>query len=367
MTISKFWKTLDELVEAATDRREWQSRLGDEWDQLSSLLMSSGLLATNIACPSPGGDGCPRRVVRHDDGSIRAICGDRPKACRDLHLSKDDVRVMRLDRGKLASVVARAFGLANVPRRFDQAEVTNIGTHDLFAGRSVPVFLWVPGPLPCEDIQPFTKMMASPGPKVLFVPTARSVPELIAGQLDKAHVTALSLEDCVYLSGRNFEPVQAVETIFEAVRTELQQPSDTAASNLTWVLPADASWSEMTFRFIADEVVNITFRGETRRFEPDQLGMKSAKNGKPKAEWTYLKAFALAGGRLPLHRANPLETPKHQKQKQSLSKSLRAAFGISDDPIQSDGEAYVSGFVISAEDLQQGKQGQHQRNFGEPR
>lgn len=123
----------------------------------------------------------------------------------------------------------------------------------------------------------------------------------------------------------------------------------------------------MTFRFIADEVVNITFRGETRRFEPDQLGMKSAKNGKPKAVWTYLKAFALAGGRLPLHRDDPRETSKHQKQKQSLSKSLRDAFGISDDPIQSDGETYVSGFIISAEDLQQGKQGQHQRNFVEPR
>lgn len=367
MTSSKFWKTLDELVEAATDRREWQLRLGDEWDRVSSLLTSTGSLATSIACPSPGGDGCPRRVVRHDDGSFRAICGDRPKACRDSNLSKDDVRVMRLDRGKLASVVARAFGLANVPRRFEQAEVTNIGAHDLFAGRSVPFFLWVPGPLPCEDIQPFTKMMASPGPKVLFVPTARSVPELIAGQLDRAHVTTLALEDCVSLSGRNFEPVQTVETIFEAVRAELQQPSDTAASYLTWVLPADSSWSEMTFRFIADEVVNITFRGETRRFEPDQLGMKNAKNGKPKAEWTYLKAFALAGGRLPLHLANPVETPKHQKQKQSLSKSLRAAFGIADDPVQSDGDEYVTRFVITAEDLQQGKQGQHQRNFVEPR
>ena len=364
---SKFWKTLDELGEAATDRREWQSRLGDEWGRLSSLLTSTGSLATSIACPSPGGDGCPRRVVRHDDGSVRAICGDRPKACRDLDLSKSDIDVLRLDRAKLASVVALAFGLENVPKRFEQADVAKIGTHDLFAGRGAPVFLWVPGPQPSEDIGPFMRIIALPGPKVLFVPTARSVPELIAGQLDKAHVTALALEDCLSLSGRNFEPVQAVERIFEVVRAELQQPSDTAASNFAWVLPADASWSEMTFRFIADEVVNITFRGETRRFEPDQLGMKSAKNGKPKAVWTYLKAFALAGGRLPLHRDDPRETSKHQKQKQSLSKSLRDAFGISDDPIQSDGEAYVSVFVISAEDLQQGKQGQHQRNFVEPR
>jgi hypothetical protein len=46
--------------------------------------------------------------------------------------------------------------------------------------------------------------------------------------------------------------------------------------------------------------------------------MKSAKDGKPKAAWTYLKAFAMQGGRLPVHHAKSTDTSKHQKQKQAL-------------------------------------------------
>ena len=51
MTTTMFWKTLDELVEAATDRREWQSRLGDEWDQLSSLLTSYRVTCDQYCLP----------------------------------------------------------------------------------------------------------------------------------------------------------------------------------------------------------------------------------------------------------------------------------------------------------------------------
>ena len=188
MKTTKFWKTLDELTDAATDRREWRAQLGDEWVRLSPLLTSTGSLAMSVSCPSPGGDGCPRRIVRHDDGSIRAICGDRPKACRDLDLSKDDIVVLRLDRAKLASEVSRVFGLANIPKRFEQSDVARIGTHDVFAGRGFPVFLYVPGPQPSENIKPFQHVMALPGPKLLLVPTARSVPAPIADHLDRAGV-----------------------------------------------------------------------------------------------------------------------------------------------------------------------------------
>ena len=108
----------------------------------------------------------------------------------------------------------------------------------------------------------------------------------------------------------------------------------------------------------------MIFRGETRRFEPDDLGLKNAKNGKPKAGWTYLRAFAQHGGRLPVHHANAKETPRHQKQKQQLSKALRNAFGISEEPIPTEGSEYVPRFVVNADDLQQGKQGQSRRIFG---
>ena len=110
---SKFWKALDALADAATDRREWVDLLGEEFDRVAPLLRSSGVLATSIACPTPGAAGCPRRVVRHDDGTIRAICGDSPKVCDDLDLRREDIALLELNGVALARRVAEAFGLSN--------------------------------------------------------------------------------------------------------------------------------------------------------------------------------------------------------------------------------------------------------------
>ena len=364
MRLSRFWKTLDALVDAATDRREWLHLLGQEFDQVEPLLRSSGTLATSIACPTPGGEGCPRRVVRHDDGSIRAICGDRPKACDDLDLSREDVTLLELDRVALARRIFRALGLSGVPERFDRRFVFRIGSYDVFAGRGFPVFLTVPGAMPTESSAPFDELVALPGPKLLLSPTAASIPAAISAALDRAGVVRIALHDVLVVDDRGLlRTSQPTEVLFANLRAQVEAGAGKGVPDLAWQLPPDARWDEIGIRFTAAEVVNVTFRGETRRFEPDHLGLKNAKDGKPKAGWTYLRTFALAGGRLPVHHAKASDTSKHQKQKQSLSKALRNAFGISDEPIPTEGGDYVTRFVVNADDLQQGRQGQSRRSF----
>lgn len=374
MRISKFWKALDALTDAATDRREWASLLGDEFacvvvdepDCLLPLVRSTGTSATSIACPSPGGEGCPRRVVNHDDGTIRAVCGDSPKACADLDLNKNDIMIYGLDRVGLARSIATALDLSNRPASFDRRPVFRIGSHDVFAGRGFPVFLTVPGPLASEAAAQFDDVFAQPGPKLLLAPTSSSIPAQLAVALDREGVVRMALEDLVDLDDRGqMQPCQQSTVLFADLRAQVASGMDNAVSNLAWALPSNARWEEIGIRFVADEVVNVSFRGETRRFEPDGLGMKSAKDGKPKAAWTYLKAIAMQGGRLPVHHARSAETSKHQKQKQALSKALRAAFGISDDPLPTVGSDYVARFVANADDLQQGKLGQSRRKFAD--
>ncbi len=177
----------------------------------------------------------------------------------------------------------------------------------------------------------------------------------------------MALADIVIVRSGALALARPATELFAALRDAVMHDAEGSAQALAWPLPLDARWEEITMRFIAGEVLNITFRGETRRFEPDQLGMKNAKDGKPKAVWTYLKAFALKGGRLPAHRDDPTETSKHQKQKQALSKALRDSFGISDEPIPTDGGDYVTRFVVSADDLEQGRRGQRRRNLAEHR
>jgi hypothetical protein len=372
MRISRFWNALDALTDAATDRREWANLLAyefasvvaDEPDCPLPLVRSTGTLATSISCPSPGGEGCPRRIVHHEDNGIRAVCGDSLKACTDLDLNKSDIMVYGLDRVVLAGSVAEALDLSNRPASFDRRPVFKIGSHDVYAGRGFPVFLTVPGPFPSEDAAQFDDVVTHPGPKLLLAPTLSSIPAHLAASLDRNGVSRLALDDLLVLDERGqLQPCQPSVVVFADLRAQLASGMRNAAPKLAWALPTDARWEEIGIRFVADEVVNVSFRGETRRFEPDGLGMKSAKDGKPKAAWTYLKAFAVKGGRLPVHHANSADISKHQKQKQALSKALRAAFGIPDDPLPTVGSDYVARFVANADDLQQGIQGQSRRKF----
>ena len=372
MAMTKFWKALDSLSDAATDRREWISLLGDEFnrltgtgpDRVSPFLRSTGTLAMSISCPSPGGAGCPRRVVHHENGTIRAICGDSPKSCADLEVVEGDIMTYGLDRAGLARRVAVALNLARVPSKFERRPVFKIGFHDVYAGRSFPVFLTIPGPFPSEDAAQFDDLAAHPGPKLLLAPTSSSIPVHFESGLDRNGVSRLALEDLLDVDiGGQLRPCQPIAALFAELRSKLMDRMESTGLKLAWLMPADARWEELSIRFVADEVINVGFRGETRRFEPDRLGMKSAKDGKPKASWTYLKAIALEGGRLPVHHAKLADNSKHQKQKQALSTALRAAFGISDDPLPVVDRHYVARFVANASDLQQGKQGQPQRKF----
>lgn len=363
MRISRFWKALDEFADAAASRWEWQATLGLEFATVEHLLGKAGRVR-ELPCPSPGGASCPRHVVRHADGSIRAVCGDRPKACADLDLDADDIAILRVDRADLAKCIARALALSpDQQGHGTTGAVTRIGTHDVYAGRGFPVFLALPGPSADADPRPFAEVLDTPGPRLLLTPTVASLPDALIAALERAGVVRMALADIVIAENGTLTLTRPVAEIFAALRDAVRRDAGTSAQGLAWPLPPDARWEDITMRFIADEVLNVTFRGETRRFEPDQLGMKNAKNGKPKAVWTYLKAFALSGGRLAVHRGNPTETSKHQKQKQALSKVLRDSFGIADEPIPTDDGDYVTRFVVSADDLEQGRQGQHQRNF----
>ena len=158
MRTTRFWKSLDALPGCQTDTRAWAARLRNEWPAAAQLLRRTGALATSIACPSPGGPGCPRRVVRHDDGDIRAVCGDSPKICDDLDLTRDDIAILGLDRPKLIRAIASALALSERRAASNTGAVSEIGTHDVHAGRGFPVFLVVPGPWFGDGIEPFAEL-----------------------------------------------------------------------------------------------------------------------------------------------------------------------------------------------------------------
>ncbi len=367
MKISKFWKALDELIDAGASRHDWFERLGTEWKAVAPYLPCTGSRAKSISCPSPGGNGCPRQIVYHDDGTIRAICGDRQKACRDLTLNSDDVRLHALDKRALASAIASSLSLTAAPRPQALAPIMRIGSRDIQAGTGIPVFLCVPGAMPTLRLSDLDEIRGLTPPMLLLVPTCTSLPDEVAEVLRLHGASILGLDDAVEsiapgqlkLTQHGTARVHALLDRLDAIAQAGQGP------RRAWILPAATQWEDLTIRFTAAAWITVTFGGVTRALEPDAFGLKNSKKQVTtyKEAWAVFLTLARGNGRCPVHQETSQKTSNFQKQKQNLSKALREAFGIEGEPIPTKGKEYVTRFVLSGEDLKQGRQGQSGTKF----
>ena len=354
--LTRLWNSLDELPSAATDQRDWIVRLGDAWASAAQLLRRTGHLAHAVACPSPGGENCPRRVVRHPDGRIRAVCGDPDTICDSLDLTLDDIAILALDVAKLVGVIARTLSISGVPHHPRQGPVVHIGRHEVFAGRGIPVFLALTGPQVTDLLGPFCDVVAAEAPKLVLTPTVRSLTSEQRRYLDENSATLMALDDILIADTRHaIVAARPAEDLLSALRAEIEEAGSQGAAKRAWNLPPDARWEEMVIEFTAAEVINVVFRGETRRFEPEHLGMKSAKNGRPTLQWTLLQTIAVSGGRLSWQHPGAAQNVK--KQKQQLKAKLHASFGISTDPIpwSERQQAYVAAFTARGDVLARGR------------
>ena len=362
MRTTRFWKSLDELTDTATDAREWRARLGPEWPVGGPLLRPAGTLATSIACPSPGGAGCPRRVIRHDDGSIRAVCGESPRICDDLDLTRDDIAILGLDRPKLIRAIAGALSLSERRAAPATGPVIEIGTHDVHAGCGFPVFLVVPGPWFGDGIEPFAELAAVSGPRVLLTPTRRSLGAAATRYLDTIGVTRFALADILVADDRHrLVASQPVEVLFAELRAAVVGASASADPDLVWPLPPDARWEEITIVFVADEVINVSFR----RAHATLRARSARHEGCPErqAEAPVDVSEDVRDRPAERCRVHPSgSVPGHQKQKQATRRACFAPASAS-ATIRSRRTAgdYRCRFVIRADDLDQGKPGQRQR------
>ncbi len=367
MMISKFWKALDELSDGGSSHWGWQRRLGDEWKAVAPFLPTTGKMAASLPCPNPGGDGCPRRVVQHGDGTATAVCGDRPKACETLDLTIDDLRVHALETRKFVTELVSALSLTAPPRSPELKMITRLGTRERAAGLGVPAFLCIPGSTPLTSQQHLDEILATPPPALLLCPTAQSLPERMAEPLHRHGVTFLPLEYAVFAIGRGklgLTP-QGDATIRNLLNRLEETVRQAKGSQRIWDLPPGTKWEDMTIRFMAAGWINITVGGVTRAFEPDAFGLRNTKKQETsfKEAWKFFLALAMGNGRHVVRIKDAGETQLLQKNKQALSKALIGAFGLEGDPIKVVKGEYATRFVLSADDLRQGRQGQSSTNF----
>jgi hypothetical protein len=336
----------------AAERLEWRRLLSDEWPIVQPLLRQTGALVDRVWCPSPSGVDCPRRVIHHDSGRIVAVCGDQPRNCDTLSLSLADIAVLELDVRRLAAALAQPLGLSSDPRWVQEPDVLQLGMHEVAAGLGVPILLLWARTSHQADRAIAGLVHSVAGPFALTTPTDRFVGAQAREKITLAGSIQVPLDGVVGVDDRNrLVGQRPPEAVFARVREAVARPAAASRPARAWVLPADARWEELTFDFVADEVINVRFRGETKRFEPEHLGMKNQKNGRPTLQWTLLQHMAVGGGQVAW--TDRAATDRIKKQKQALSDRLTAAFGIEKDPIGWNDEAgaYVARFVLRASGL----------------
>lgn len=343
--LHRFWKALDEIPDATTDRREWSCRLRDDWPAAEPYLTPTGRLAREIACASPGGGGCPRKIVKHGDGRYRAVCGNKPAECDPIDVTREEITCLALDRRKLAAAVGAMLNATPEPGVQERGAVMPIGSHAVAAGLGIPIVLMIPGPMAEVSLEVLNEL---DGPAAIVTPTPSSMPHRFKTALKPRGHSILALSEIVGVDQQHrLICLQPAETLLSPLRDKLLASQASTVSGRIWVLPADARWEDLTFEFTADEVVNVRFRHETRRFEPEKFGMKSKTNGRPTTLWTLLRSIARLAGSLTWK--DQAASTRIKKQKQLLSNRLTSLFGIAGDPIpwRPDQRAYVARFTIS--------------------
>ncbi len=144
----------------------------------------------------------------------------------------------------------------------------------------------------------------------------------------------------------SFAATVSAEELLAPARNHLLAEARPSPSRAFWALPADARWEEMTFEFVAPQKLNVTFRGETRSYEPVDLGMRNEKNKKPTLQWHLLTIAARSGGLVSA--ADPNKRQQVRSQKKTTVDKLMIAFGMKEDPMPWDpvGSAYRTRFIV---------------------
>lgn len=329
---------------------EWRQLLGDEFGITRPLLRPTPHRADVFPCPSPGGNGCPRRVVELGGKGLYAVCGDVERGCRDIPLKPEEVIVYELDRRKLGLLAVMALGAT--PITFapvaSMREMYRVGEHRPWAGDRFPVFLSIqPDHERLRDVAS-RLCRTEPNPFILLIPTDLFVTPDLRQMLAERKSRLFSLGEILAFdeAGGNLVPTHNAAELLAAFHAEVLPDAEVRNRFPT---PPDARWNEIKIRFQNRDTVTIQCQGTVRTATYHEVGMADGRSGQPNKQWMLLYEMADDRGRMDIR--SPHVSRLNKKRKELLSKSLQGYFGLADDPILWDEEAsaYIARFTLEPE------------------
>lgn len=347
-----FWRALRSIPGAATSRFEWRALLGEEWSTVAPLLRPAGAVVARVSCPSPGGDGCPRRLVNHGDGRFVAVCADPEGQCESVELTLDDVIVHELDVGRLASSLCRLLNCALDLRPLTFAERTwCIGSYEPLAGERFSLCLAF---LTTGD-EAHSAAVRLVGhldrPFILLVPARDVIDPETVEYLRGHRVRLLFLEEVLTVDGGTWHLQRSAEEILREFRLSVLDQPRLRTPTLRFPTPPGTRWQNVTIRFLTPHQVHVQVGRVAEVFDFLQLGMKDGRKNpiEPDSRWSLLVHFAEHRGIVRWR--STTENRRRQKHKEGLSKALRTFFGIDDEPFEplEDRRGWRAGFRVVPE------------------
>ncbi len=112
--MDRFWRVLERHGWPAQPVAAWRAEVGRE--AVAAMRRLGWLESRPLEeggwwpCPSPGGIGCPRRVVEFG-GRLVAVCGREVEDCADVVIGEEDAEVLEASPGAIRAGLARALEL----------------------------------------------------------------------------------------------------------------------------------------------------------------------------------------------------------------------------------------------------------------
>lgn len=256
--LRRLWPALEALPGLAAVGQEWRDRFGDDFDAGQELLRLTNRRAESYPCPSPGGVGCPRRVVDHGNGMFVAVCGDQPTRCEKLVLTKQDIAVHELDARKLCVAVAVAF---NVDPDFDHIaglrQTYRVGYYHPQAGKRFPIYLTIQtDSASLRDVAAQLCAVTEPA-FILLVPTLQLVDVALTDLLARRRARFVALADLFEMGQSGKLATNDAARALLAEFHDAVMPQKGAGPSVTFPTPAGAIWSELAVLVVCCELFSV--------------------------------------------------------------------------------------------------------------
>jgi len=330
--LRRLWPALEALPGLAAVTQEWKDRLGEDFDAGRELLRLTNRRAEAYPCPSPGGVGCPRRIVDHGNGRFVAVCNDHPKRCDRLVLTRQDIAVHELDARRLCVAIAMAFG---VEPAFDEIaglrHTYRVGDDHPEAGKRFPIYLTIQTDrASLRDV--VARLCAATEPAfLLLAPTLRFVDVAMTDLLARRQARFAALADLFEKDGSGKLAANDAARALLAEFHEAVMPTKDEGSLVHFPTPADATWGDVVIQFVDGHTVSVRCKTVSGVFNYTQMGMVDRRNGNPDVQWQLLRDLAEGHGQMTWDVSAARR--ENKKRKQTLNQRLGAFFGIEGEAI----------------------------------